>query len=52
MEENKETERENIPAGQVWFDKIFFLLIASILISALLYNVWGIVELLLIPAGP
>ena len=49
MEEKRnpvEGEHEGeIPAGQVWFDRIFFWLVLSILISALLYNVWGLLEL-------
>lgn len=49
MEENREPvesqHEEEIPAGQVWFDRIFFWLLLSILISALLYNAWGLLEL-------
>ena len=49
MEENKEPvesmHEEDIPAGQVWFDKIFLWLFLSILISAIVYNVWGLLEI-------
>lgn len=49
MDEQREPveskQEEEIPAGQVWFDKIFLLLLLSILISGLLYNVWGLLEL-------
>lgn len=41
-------EQEPIPAGQNWFDRIFLLLILSILISGLFYNVWGVIELFII----
>lgn len=34
-----------IPAGQRWFDNIFLLLVLSILISGLIYNAWGLIEL-------
>lgn len=48
MEENRENvppPEEEIPAGQVWFDRIFLWFVLSILITGLLYNVWGMFEL-------
>lgn len=47
-QESAETKLPPIPSGQQWFDRIFVLLIASILISGLLYNVWGLIELFVI----
>jgi hypothetical protein len=41
-----------VPLGQRYFDRIFLLLAVSILISALVYNAWGIVELLVLPTLP
>jgi hypothetical protein len=41
-----------IPLGQRYFDRIFLLLGISILISALIYNAWGIIELLVLPTLP
>jgi hypothetical protein len=48
-EEKQDTE---IPAGQKFFDNYFLLLIISILISGLLYNAWGLIELLRGPIFP
>ena len=49
MEENKQatehSEEEELPSGQAWFDNIFLWLILSILLSGLMYNVWGLLEL-------
>lgn len=49
MEENRDSkpdaQEEEIPAGQVWFDRIFLWFILSILLTGLLYNVWGLLEL-------
>ncbi|WP_420628062.1 hypothetical protein [Candidatus Leptofilum sp.] len=51
MEENhdipkdQEAESQEIPKGQIWFDKIFLLLALSIAISGLVYNAWGLWEL-------
>jgi hypothetical protein len=49
MEENKSpsehSEEEEIPAGQAWFDNIFLWFILSVLITGLMYNVWGLLEL-------
>ena len=42
------TELEPIPNGQNWFDRIFLLLILSIVISGLLYNIWGLIELFVV----
>jgi hypothetical protein len=41
-----------VPAGQRYFDRIFLLLAVSILISALVYNAWGVIELLTLPPLP
>lgn len=48
MEEKQdlpEPQLEPIPAGQIWFDRIFVLMALSILISGLIYNAWGLLEL-------
>lgn len=37
---------ETIPAGQKLFDNIFLWLALSFLISGVLYNVWGLIEVL------
>lgn len=41
-----------IPRGQRFFDRIFLLLFISLLISGLLYNAWGLVEVLTAPPLP
>lgn len=41
-----------IPLGQRLFDRIFLLLIVSLLISGVLYNVWGLIETLGAPPLP
>ncbi len=41
-------ELEPIPTGQQWFDRIFLLLVLSILISGLAYNAWGLIELFVV----
>ena len=46
MEEKKEKkEPEIIPKGQVWFDRFFVGLVLSLLLSGILYNAWGLIEL-------
>ncbi|MCB8975561.1 MAG: hypothetical protein H6654_18525 [Ardenticatenaceae bacterium] len=43
--ESQPTENQDVPKGQIWFDKIFLLLALSILITGLIYNAWGLIEL-------
>lgn len=37
------------PKGQKFFDNIWLLFALSLLISTLIYNVWGIINLLNVP---
>jgi hypothetical protein len=46
---SRQAETQEIPLGQRLFDNTFALLIISILISGLIYNVWGLIETLGIP---
>ena len=46
---NQEQERERIPFGQVIFDDIFLLFLVSLVLSFLLYNLWGLLDLLRTP---
>ncbi len=48
QQHSAETDPEPIPSGQEWFDRIFLLLILSIALSGLFYNVWGMIELFVI----
>lgn len=48
-ETNPASESAPIPAGQKLFDNMFLWLILSFLISGLLYNAWGLIEVFSIP---
>jgi zona occludens toxin (predicted ATPase) len=45
-------EKETVSWGQKIFDNVWLLFLLSLLISTLIYNVWGIVDLLNIPPAP
>ncbi len=47
----KENRTQTPPLGQRIFDNIWLLFTLSLLISGILYNLWGILELLNVP-GP
>lgn len=42
-------EKERVPLGQAVFDEIFLLFLLSLVISLVLYNVWGLLDLLRTP---
>jgi len=42
-------ETAPIPTGQKLFDNIFLWLILSFLITGLIYNAWGLIEIFTIP---
>ncbi|HLF89025.1 MAG TPA: hypothetical protein VI451_08785 [Anaerolineales bacterium] len=44
MTEEKDQPTET-PSGQKFFDNLFLLAALSILISLVVYNIWGIIEL-------
>jgi hypothetical protein len=48
----KEEKNEPIPQGQKWFDNIWLLFLLSLLISGVIYNVWGIMDLMGVPPAP
>ena len=50
MEDENKVEEESIPQGQVLFDKWFLWLFLTIIISAVLYNAWGLIEILSLPS--
>ncbi len=56
MDSNKENanqEEERIPLGQIVFDEVFLLFLLSLVISFMIYNVWGLLDLLRTPVmGP
>ncbi len=45
-------EPERIPVGQAVFDQIFLLFMLSLVLSFVLYNLWGLIELLNLPIAP
>lgn len=47
MEPNEDDEK--VPAGQWIFDELFLFAVISIVISVLLYNFWGLMDLLNVP---
>jgi len=52
MTKKEDQKKEPIPQGQVVFDNIWLLFLLSLLISGLIYNVWGIVDLINVPPMP
>ena len=54
MSEAKDTnvpqeEVEEIPKGQRYFDNFFLLLVVGLIIPFLMYNLWGMIELMSVP---
>ncbi|MFQ5612703.1 MAG: hypothetical protein ACE5H9_11285 [Anaerolineae bacterium] len=49
MEGNQDQEKERIPLGQIIFDEWFLLFLLSLVLSFVLYNLWGLMELLRTP---
>lgn len=47
-------KQENVPVSkwQAVFDNVWLLFLLSLLISTLIYNVWGIADLLSVPPAP
>jgi len=45
-------EKERVPIGQAIFDELFLLFLLSLIISLILYNVWGLLDLLRTPLLP
>jgi hypothetical protein len=52
MAKNAKQENEPVSKWQAVFDNIWLLFLLSLLISTLIYNVWGIVDLLNVPPAP
>lgn len=48
-EKSKPERKPRIPLGQVIFDEIFLWLTLSLVISLLVYNLWGLLDLLRSP---
>ena len=52
MPKKEKAESEPVSQGQKIFDNIWLLFILSLVISTLIYNVWGIVDLMRVPLAP
>ncbi len=53
MEAREEKKEERIPIGQVFFDNVFLLFLLSLVLSFIIYNLWGLLDLLRTPVlGP
>ena len=48
----EQDQNEPIPAGQALFDEIFLFFMLSLVISFVVYNVWGLLELVRTPMLP
>ena len=52
MSEKEKQENDAVPQGQKVFDNIWLLFLLSLLISGVIYNAWGIYDLLNVPPVP
>lgn len=52
MSEKEKQENAPVPHWQKVFDNIWLLFLLSLLISGLIYNAWGIFDLLTVPPVP
>ncbi len=43
---------QEIPRGQKFFDNWILLLVISVAITAVLYNAWGLFQVLTLPSAP
>ena len=48
----EEAAPPEIPRGQKFFDNIWLLLILSLAISLIVYNLWGLIDLAFVPPAP
>jgi len=52
MAKKEKQENEPVSKWQAVFDNIWLLFILSLVISTLIYNVWGIYDLMNVPLAP
>lgn len=52
MANKEKQENESVSKWQALFDNIWLLFVFSLLISTLIYNVWGLVDLMNVPVAP
>ena len=51
MQDPNDSEDSNLPFGQRLLDSPFLLLLLGILVMALFYTGWGLLEIALMPQG-
>ncbi|MFQ5407545.1 MAG: hypothetical protein ACE5FI_03880 [Anaerolineales bacterium] len=51
MDSQTEKQPERIPLGQAVFDEWLLWFLISLVISFVLYNVWGLLELIRLPVA-
>jgi hypothetical protein len=51
-DEGTPTPESSIPLGQRLFDSPFLLLIAGFLVMAVVYTLWGLLEIVRLPQAP
>ena len=47
--EEEHNESQEPPKGQQFFDNLLWLFILSVVISLVVYNAWGLIEILNVP---
>ncbi len=52
MSKNDQEEEKAATKWQIIFDNVWLLFILSLAISGLIYNLWGIYDLLHVPPAP
>jgi hypothetical protein len=51
--QSEEEKEEKIPIGQTIFDELFLFFMLSLVISFVIYNAWGLMDLVRVPLlGP
>ncbi len=49
QEEQQNESEQEIPKGQFYFDNLLWLFILSLVISFVIYNAWGLIEIMSTP---
>ena len=52
MSENEKKDQESASKWQAVFDNVWLLFLLSLLISGVIYNAWGLFDLLHVPPAP
>jgi hypothetical protein len=52
MSKKDKQENEPVSPWQKLFDNVWLLFLVSLLISTLVYNVWGLIDLMNVPPAP